>query len=313
LPPKLEKNEKKEKSMEEIWKDIEVEMLQEEEPPEREVVQEAYDKSNPAHKIVCESIQQTANVEMVQHDGARHTYQIVGSWTKFKEPEEMQAASDSIFIFDIIIGENGWEDFFLIQDRDWDRKICPAEVNSWKSTPCVGPYKMSRERRWLVDARFGAPLEDNGAPGDKYRVTFSWSRASVKQLEWIKLEGQTGTYPRGVYQISGSWTPDYVDMEYDGEGRWSKEVIMTQDVANFYIVRNRDESQRIYPDVDLDGEQNAISKGTSGDSVRGVEAWLQGKVPPVWEILGAVGDQLLIAFYRNPELPDEMEVEWSKR
>ena len=69
-------------------------------------------------------VQDTANKEMVQHDGARHTYQIVGSWTGFKETEEMQAASDSIFVYDIVVGENGWEEFSLLQDTMWRVCVC---------------------------------------------------------------------------------------------------------------------------------------------------------------------------------------------
>merc|ERR1712070_629593 len=276
-----------------------------------EIVQEGFDKANPGHKIVCQQVQDSANLEQVQHDGARHAYQIVGSWSGLKEPEEMQAASDSVFMFDITVGENGWEDFFVLQDGDWDRKICPAVLNSWKSMPCVGPYKMNTEKHWLLDTRFGAPLEDNGSPGDKYRVTFTWSKSSVKQLEWSKLEGQTGAFPKGTYQLSGSWAPDYVDMVSDGDGKWTKEITMTNKVHEFYVVRNSDEKQRIYPDVILDNDKNAASKGASGDRVLGVEAWPEDKTAPAWEIRGSLGDKVVITFYRNPELPDEMELEWS--
>jgi len=72
-----------------------------------------------------------------------------------------------------------------------------------------------------------------------------------------------------------------------------------------------DEKQRIYPDVTLDNDKNAASKGASGDRVLGVEAWPEDKTAPVWEIRGSLGDKVVITFYRNPELPDEMEVEWS--
>jgi hypothetical protein len=313
LPARKEvKDEKKDKSLDEIWQDVEAQMLCDFEPSEKQILQEAFDKTNPGHKIVCEKINDNADLSLVKHDGARHTYQIVGSWTGLKDPQEMQQASDSIFMFDITVGENGWEEFFVLQDGDWDRKISPAVVNSWKSLPCVGPYKMTGERRWLLDARFGAPLEDVGAPGEKYRVTFSWSKNSVKQLDWSKLEGQIGSFPKGKYQLSGSWTPDYVELTSEGEGMFSKELVMTHKTVEFYIVRNRDEKQRIYPDVDLDADKNAKSKGSSGDRVLGVDSWPEDKEAPVWEVQGVVGDKLLINFYRNPDLPDEMELEWSR-
>merc|ERR1719253_663459 len=90
LPAKPVQKEGKAKTLDDVWKDIEAEMLCNFEPPQTDIVQEAFDKSNPAHKIVCERIQDTANLAMVQHDGVRHTYQIVGSWSALKEPEEMQ-------------------------------------------------------------------------------------------------------------------------------------------------------------------------------------------------------------------------------
>merc|ERR1712232_633679 len=77
-PPQTSKE--KVKTLDDVWKEIEVEMLCDFEPPNREVVQEGMDKSNASHWIVCERIQDTANVEMVKFDGTRHTYQIVGSW-----------------------------------------------------------------------------------------------------------------------------------------------------------------------------------------------------------------------------------------
>merc|ERR1719401_2930666 len=278
----------------------------------KEMVQEAFDKSNPGHKIVVESVSDVANLQMVKHDGARHTYQIVGTWTALKDAEEMQAASDSTFVFDITVGENGWEEFYLLQDGDWERKICPSTSRSWKSMPCAGPYNFENAKRWLLDSRDAAdtPLEDIGSPGDRYRVTFSWASKSVKELQWVRLDGRTGNYPKGTYHLSGSWTPDYVDMKPQGEGKFAATVKMTGQSIDFFIVRNKDDSQRIYPDVSLDSEGNAKAKGASGDAVLGVGPWPTDKVAPAWSVKGGIGDTINITFTRNPSLPDEMELEW---
>jgi hypothetical protein len=315
LPPKPEKkveDRKKEKTLNQLWEDIEAQMLADYEPPQKEMVQDAFDKSNPGHRIIVEAVKDVANLDMVKHDGARHTYQIVGTWAGLKEAEEMQAASDSTFVFDITVGENGWEEFFLLQDGDWERKICPASARSWKSMPCVGPYKLDDGKRWYLDTRDSAdtPLEDMGSPGDKYRVTFSWSSKGVKELDWTKLEGRTGPYPKGKYFISGSWSSDYIEMKSQGAGSFSSEIKMIGDSVEFYLLRNSDEQQRIYPDVSLDTSGNAKSKGSSGDMVVGVASWDPDKAAPVWEIKGGIGDVVEIKFYRNPENPDEMELEW---
>lgn len=313
LPPKPVKTEggsKKDKTLDDVWKDIEVDMLNAFEPPKKEVIQEAYSKTNPQHRICSESITDTANLEMIKFDGERHTYQIVGTWTGLKEAEEMQSSSDELFLFDITVGENGWEEFYLLQDGDWERKIFPAVASSWKAMPCVGPYNMPEPKHWLVDSRFGAPLEDTGSPGDKYRVSFSWSNKSVKRLEWSKLEGQSGPFKQGTYSICGvSATP--LEMKSDGEGKFTKEFTMSSRAAEFYLVRNEDEAQRIYPDVDLDKDGNATSKGTSGDRVLGVAPWPSKKAAPVWEVSGSLGSKVMVTFTRNPDLPDEMDLEFT--
>jgi 3-hydroxy-3-methylglutaryl CoA synthase len=306
---------KEQKTLNEVWADIEAQMLAEYEPPSKAVTQEQYDKINPQHKIIVETVSDNINMEMVKHDGSRHTYQIVGTWSGLKEAEEMQAASDSTFVFDITVGENGWEEFYLLQDGDWERKICPATARSWKAMPSVGPYNFEDGKRWLIDTRDSAdtPLEDMGSPGDKYRVTFTWVNKGVKELEWLKLDGRTGPYPKGTYQISGSWSSDYIELKSEGAGKYSAEVkIMSNDTAEFYVVRNSDEQQRIYPDVAV-YNGSAKTKGSSGDMVMGVGSWPSDKAAPVWEMKASIGDAMKISFYRNPENPDEMELEWDAK
>lgn len=301
----------KEKSLDDLWMEIEAQLLGEAEPEQRGLVLDQFDKSNPAHKIIVENLTETTHLQQVKHDGVRHTYQIVGSWTGF-QPEEMQASSDSVHIFDITVGENGWEEFYLIQDGDVTRRITPASERSWKSTPCVGPFNSPGEKRWLLDVRDSGdtPLEDIGSPGDKYRVTFSWAAKGVKELEWTKQEGRVGSFPKGTYQISGSWTKDYVEMTSEGEGRWTAEVKMMSATASFHVVRNKDEKQRIYPDVLVDENGHAKGSGSAGDSVQ-FGAWPLGKTAPVWKLSCSLGDTVSITFYRNPSIPDEIEVDWT--
>lgn len=140
-------------------------------------------------------------------------------------------------------------------------------------------------------------------------MTFCWSKSSVKQLDWSKLEGQTGEYSRGKYEIS--WQGSLLEMMSSGDGFFSLEVSLSNPMVEFYLLRNSDSKQRIYPDVPLDTDGNAMSPGSSGDRVMGVTAWHADKVAPVWVVDGSVGDPILITFYRNPELPDEMQLEWS--
>uniref|UniRef100_A0A7S2NRK3 Hydroxymethylglutaryl-coenzyme A synthase C-terminal domain-containing protein n=1 Tax=Zooxanthella nutricula TaxID=1333877 RepID=A0A7S2NRK3_9DINO len=199
----------KEKVLEDEWKQAEYDMVYDPADYEEEqLVDERMAKTNPNHKIVTVEIASTRPaIDAVDHDAQPHTYQIVGSWSNYKEAEDMYE-EDGLFQYTVTVGENGWEDFYLLQDNQEDKKIFPAAERSWKALPCVGPHRGGDKlKKWRIDARDvdGNIEEDIGRPGDQYLVVFQWKPGSLKNLEWDKLEGERGDFRRGAYHIAGSW------------------------------------------------------------------------------------------------------------
>ena len=77
------------------------------------------------------------------------------------------SGSSATYHFEVALGANSWEQFYIIQDHDQEKQIYPAYANSSKDQPCVGPHHGSN--RWLLDGRDqdGVPSDDIGEPGTR--------------------------------------------------------------------------------------------------------------------------------------------------
>jgi len=312
-----EKPEVKEKPLEDQWKEIEYDMVYDEsEKPEDELVQEGTEAKHDKNKIVVLEVQPEEKPQgaCIEHDGQEHTYQIVGSWSGWEAVEDMDdGEEDGSYQFTVTVGENGWEEFHLIQDRDKSRKIYPAYAKSWKSMPCVGPHRGGEGKNWRIDTRDldTTQEEDLGKPGDQYLVTFTWKAGSVKNLEWDKLEDEAGEYARGQYYVAGTWTCwDFVELQDEGGGKMSCEATLTWLGLEFVLARNKDMEQMICPEVELGDDGRAVEEGESGMAVLGPDS-LRG-MGSKWNIKGSLGDVYRISFFRDPDSPAEMGLSWAK-
>mmetsp|Transcript_59321 Transcript_59321/g.150239 ORF Transcript_59321/g.150239 Transcript_59321/m.150239 type:complete len:997 (+) Transcript_59321:183-3173(+) len=316
---KTEKPEEKpqEKLLEDEWKKLEYDMIFEG-GEEEEVVEVAYDRANPNHRIVTVEIKtDRPGMETLEHDGEEHTYQIVGSWSGFKEAEDMEPDDEGGFQYTVTVGENAWEDFYLLQDNNQERKIFPAQERSWKALPVVGPHVGGTKlKKWRIDARDleDAAEEDVGQPGDQYLVVFTWKKGSLKNLEWDKLKGESGEFTKGKYHLAGSWTCwDFVNLEDLGSGRWCFEAQMTWLGLEFVLAREGDVSQLICPEVALDKEGKPTTTGNSTSSVLSPDTRAEMvSLAPRWKIEGNVGEVFRIEFFRDPDDPEELEVTWER-
>jgi len=310
-----EKEPEREKSLEDIWRDIEYELTYDHaaEAGNFEEIGEFKDRYNPDQKITIIR----PNAERVKHgmciepDGQQHSYQIVGTWSR-RKPEDMRhRPADGSWTFDIVLGENRWEEFHLLQDGDAGKRIYPFRERSHKDVPTVGPHDGGYSKLWFLDCRDRMDVEEEqvGMPGDKYRVTFRWEK--LKSLTWQKLEGETGDIAPSQYHIAGSFSDwDQVEMTPDSAtspGWYSTEVPMTSLGIEFKLMRNEDRSQMIYPLV------NGLSQEpiTQHTPVQGPDA-LDG---PNWTIRDIkLGNVYKISFFRDPEdcEPTAMKIEWTK-
>lgn len=301
-------------SKEDRWKAIEYELVYGPDNPQdsMEILGESISKSNPNHKLVTVSLPESKKdkATAVLGDGSFHTYQIIGTWSKWKQAETMIAQPDGSYTFEVSLGANGWEKFYLVQDEDRSKKIYPAFEDSFRDQPCVGPHDGVDAKFWLLDGRQGKTLEvqDEGKPGQNYLVTFKWDMGSLKNLTWKRQEKSNPCISEGQYFLTASWTCwDCVELERvpGMDGTYSMEVTMTSLRLEFQILRNEDLNQRIYPDVDItQGE-----KGESGDRVLGVDGQGEGKN---WEIEGTPGDVFRITFARCEDAYEQLKLTWGK-
>lgn len=287
-----------ERTAEDEWKELEYEMTYNpDDAPEYEIIEESFSKKHPDHKTVVVSMIEgtgTKHGSTVLNDGEDHTYQIIGTWNNCEDVEEMERDDDS-FSFEITLGINCWEKFYLIQDNDPTKKIYPAYEDSNKDCPCIGPHSGGDRHFWLLEGREGPhrSLEDVGVPGDKYTVTFRWETGKVKQLTWEKTEEAAGEYrDDAIYYLLGSWTCwEYVQLEPvpGRDGHHTLDVQMTSLGIEFQVVRNRDLHQRIWPETpdNVPAGSNALILGPDRTGV--------GR----WRIDGTLGDIFRISFVRR--------------
>jgi len=299
-------------STEDKWKALEFEMTYDEDGDEvgcnPTVTSEARSKRFPTQmNVVIEQVPPMFSQLSMEKDSQQHSYQIVGTWNCMKEAQDMQQNADGSYTVEVTLGVNQWEQFFLIQDRDFSRKIYPAFERSWKDMPCIGPHKgPAQPQYWCINGvpSDDLPDDDAGEPGDKYIVTFRWD--NVKKLTWEKAEGGDGLVKDdGKYYISGSWSCwDPVELTKDSMGwKHTIEVQKTPMLLQFSMGRNMDAMQCIYPDVD-DGEKgDAFSKVCLNEYGRGKK----------WDITqGVDGDVFRITLERDPVDASDISVSWEK-
>ncbi|CAK9087572.1 Oligoribonuclease [Durusdinium trenchii] len=132
-------------SKEERFKEIEYAMaFGDAEDVRFEEVSEVTDRYNPNQKVtIRKPIQREITVEP---DGEGHSYQICGTWSG-RRPEAMSEAEGVAWSFELTLGENRWESFYLIQDHDPERRIVPNVPKATKEAVPVGPLAGPKHAR----------------------------------------------------------------------------------------------------------------------------------------------------------------------
>jgi len=310
LPEK--KVEIKDKSEEEIRRQIEYDMVYDfdADGANYEEVGEYTDtyKRNQKVKILKPVAEKSKAI--IEPDGLAHSYQIVGTWAG-RAMQDMQQSPDGSWTFEVILGENRWEEFYIIQDGDMSKRIYPHTPKAAKGVVTVGPHDGGSSHYWLLDGRdrVDVPEDQVGAPGDKYLVTFSWTK--LKELTWKKLEGETDVPAQSRYYIAGTWTDFELEELMPDRSRrpgwFSTEVQMTSIGIEFKLARNKDLRQVIYPLPAKRGDRTAGKFSAIGgpDELCACS----------WKIDdSSLGGVYRISFYRDPEdcEPSAMRVEWTK-
>jgi len=278
-----------------------------------EELAEVTDRYNPNQKV---TIRRPIDREVtVEPDGESHSYQIVGTWSG-RTPEEMTAnPAGTGWTFEVTLGENRWESFYIIQDEDAERRIYPNVAKANKEAVPVGPLSTGPKNEWLLDcrARVNVPEDQVGMPGDKYLITFRWEK--LKEIAWEKLADEKGEVTPGKYYLAGSfYGEEFVEMAPDSsgirrrrQGWYSAEVQLPSEPLEFKVVRNKDLAQSIYPQAPPLSTGVAI---TQHSSICGPDDGESG----LWKIEDLRGSVYKISFYRDPKdcEPSSMRMDWQK-
>lgn len=297
------KAEGKAKSLEDKWRQLELDLQFEAEVSETsqlEVVEEKLSKYNQGQKVVVKQVK--------KEEGVEHTYHIVGTWSGMRAVEPMTEAKDGSFTYEVTVGVNGWEQFFLVRDNDETQVIHPVFERSYKDMPCLGPRSSPNDTKcWLISSRpaDNLPDDDAGEPGSRYLVSFRIEK--VKRLTWKKLATPAPTpVDTARYFLSGNWNRfGFLEMEEDPSQPGRHFAVARreeEEPLQFQIVRDRDWMQRIFPDVD-DGCGDLYSR------VAGIGEMGKGKY---WEIDSDPGEDVRIIFIRDTSDPSEMAVYWER-
>jgi len=310
--PVLVRPEEKQKaitsSKEERFKEIEYAMaFGDTEEARFEEISEVTDRYNPNQKVtIRKPIEREITLEP---DGDSHSYQILGTWSG-RSPEEM-SCEDGAWSFEITLGENRWESFYLTQDNDSEKRIVPNVSKASKEAVPVGPLSTGPKHEWLLDcrARVNVPEEQVGLPGDKYRVTFRWDK--LKEISWEKLDAERAEVSQGKYYLTGPFNEwNLVEMHVDTtgprrrrKGWFSTEVQVSTLAMEFCVVRNEDFTQTIHPEV-LPGQKVTQHSAICGpDDGEGT-----------WKIEDLPGAVYKIFFFRDPDdcEASSMRIDWKK-
>lgn len=314
LPPNGEawekqenKEEKAARSLEDKWREIEQEMTFEPDVDMNGSPAVVTEQVAHGRKVVVREIGPPGEDED-EEEGEETTYQIVGSWTSMKEAEDMTKTPAGAFTYEVALGPNGWEQFYLLRNNSWTKKIYPAVHKSWKDMPCVGPHKgRDRPMCWRVSNQPGydLPGDDEGPPGSRYTVTFTPGK--VKRLTWERIdEKMDPPVDTGVYQLLGSWSDfDPVDMVADPgrPGVYTAEAHCSGSGMQFYFTRNEDQSQNISPVIEGRGYGSLYS------AVAPVGHQSPGRY---WNIDAEAGEVYKIELVRSPSDFSDMSVSWHK-
>merc|ERR1719221_2260286 len=207
-------------------------------------------------------------------------YTIVGTWSSWQNPAEMEDEGDGMYGFTVILGDNCWEMFQIWLDGNEDMVLHPGYGKAAKETPVRGPDCIGVQNNWLIDGRavYGmAALEDSmeavgdessgdggiiemqtpdrGWPGAEYRVRLqvagkwrnvTWERISEKPTKKnLSLSDDIA----GNYFVTGSFNYwDFLKMSPDMNtlGLYEAEVTLTDFHMFFQIVRNKDWQQAFF-------------------------------------------------------------------
>lgn len=175
-------------------------------------------------------------------------YSIVGSWSNYEEVEDMEAerGDDGTYGYTVTMGENGWEQFYVLIDGDEAKVLHPQRYKAPKGTLVCGPDKDIRYSTWIIETRtelFSVPVEggssgEDGTVEEKEEGDAEGNDDSQERVQLIELgtddRGKVGEQYRIKLHVSGKYrTVTWAKLEDPEGGELPLQPVTT---GKYYLV-----------------------------------------------------------------------------
>lgn len=175
---------------------------------------------------------------------------VCGSWSSWKQAEEMQREESGWYISTMVLGEGRYELFDMALGKKSDGlssslKIYPVVHRAGEKIWVQGPDNNSTGQKWLIDGRTSEMRS-----GTVLQIRFKWTTERM-QVQWEpvgQVEGGIAVKYDHSYDIVGDfskWKP--VRMSGSQESWQGVFRIPASGKAEFQLVRDGDRQQAIYP------------------------------------------------------------------
>jgi len=204
---------------------------------------------------------------------------VCGSWSGYKEMEEMESEGGGWYGCSMILGEGRYESFHFCLNKNKYLTLYPAIDKAGPKIWVEGPSDANKGRKWIIDGR-----DMEVAAGTVYQIYFKWN-LNKHEVYWEEVDASKGVlalnFEHMYFVCSGStkFKPLALIKSGDEEGLWTGTLhIGSQGREEFQFLRDKDKSQAIYP---------AKSKGSA--PARGPDDLGEGKF---FTVKGTPGEEV---------------------
>jgi polyketide synthase-associated protein len=179
---------------------------------------------------------------------------LVGTWNAWSDELPMEKTGNGEWVASIVLGETLSEQFHIVVNGDRAATIHPQVPRAGCSAQIAGPDGAGDGLHWRINGRV-----DQVPAGTAYTIKFQWSfdweRGESKILSWERSSSVEAPQMLGYeheYYVKGTWTSwklYRMDASTEEAGLYtvSTRIGALTGLEEFQIVRDKDESQVIYP------------------------------------------------------------------
>jgi polyketide synthase-associated protein len=220
----------------------------------------------------------------------RRGYFISGSWNAWASDQRMEEEGFGTYGFTITLDEKRWEHFNIIIDGDSRKVLHPGRYKAQKGTMVFGPDDLgdsSRSSTWLIDGRRWrqpseqnkiadassteaitkeevAPTREEDKAGTQYRIRIHVS-GKFQTVSWCRSGYDSGKRTSARYHVlpnRNDWSmEDAIEFQEQSPGLFHALVPQPEEEMHFFIIRNQDMGEIIYPERPMSSSRSCQVRG----------------------------------------------------